>query len=153
MIKTRIAFEQLISRGIGDTIRVSLTVPNSRKHEEIEAVSDLIRSEVNVKELELLDDASGILVKSIKPNFKTLGPKYGKDMKAIAAAVAGMQQEDIQKMEREGEFELHLENKSLILQLEDVVISSQDIEGWLVASSGAITVALDITIDESIKSK
>ncbi|MDG1571660.1 isoleucine--tRNA ligase [Robiginitalea sp. M366] len=133
--------------------KVMIPVLDAREHEEIEAVSDLIRSEVNVKEIELLDDASGILVKSIKPNFKTLGPKYGKDMKAIAAAVARMGQEEIQKIEREGEIVLELENKNVILQFEDVVISSQDIEGWLVASSGAVTVALDITINEALRSE
>jgi isoleucyl-tRNA synthetase len=80
-----------------------------------------------------------------------LGPKFGKDMKAIAAEVAKMGQEDIQKMEQEGELTLQLENKSVNLQLTDVEISSQDIEGWLVASSGPLTVALDVTIDENLR--
>jgi isoleucyl-tRNA synthetase len=106
---------------------------------------------VNVKEIELLDDASDILVKQIKPNFKVLGPRFGKDMKAIAAAVGQLGQEDIQKIEREGELMLELDNKSVTLQLTDVEITSQDIEGWLVASSGPLTVALDITIDEALK--
>ena len=131
--------------------KVMIPVLDPAEREAIEAVSGLIKSEVNVKEIELLDDASGILVKKIKPNFKILGPKYGKDMKAIAAAVARFGQEDIQKMEREGEIVLELDNKSIILQLQDVEISSQDIEGWLVASSGSLTVALDITIDESLR--
>ena len=131
--------------------KVMIPVLDSRQRREIEAVAELIKSEVNVKEIELLDDASGILVKRIKPNFKTLGPRYGRDMKAIAKAVAGLDQEDIQKIEREGELVLDLENKSLKLQLEDVEISSQDIEGWLVASSGALTVALDVTITEDLR--
>ncbi len=131
--------------------KVMIPVLDSRQRKEIEAVAELIKSEVNVKEIELLDDASGILVKRIKPNFKTLGPRYGRDMKAIAKAVAGLDQEDIQKIEREGELVLDLENKSLKLQLEDVEISSQDIEGWLVASSGALTVALDVTITEDLR--
>ena len=118
---------------------------------EIEAVSNLIKSEVNVKEIELLDDASDILVKKIKPNFKVLGPKFGKDMKAVASAVSQLVQEDIQKIEREGELMLEIENKSIILQLTDVEITSQDIEGWLVATSGALTVALDVTIDETLR--
>ena len=131
--------------------KVMIPVLDPRQKGEIEAVADLIKSEVNVKEIELLDDASGILVKRIKPNFKTLGPRYGKDMKAIAKAVAGLTQEDIQKIEREGELLLNLENKSIKLQLEDVEISSQDIEGWLVASSGSLTVALDVTITDDLR--
>jgi len=98
-----------------------------------------------------LDDASGVLVKRIKPNFKVLGPRFGKDMKEITRAVALMNQGDIQKIERQGEIILALENKSINLQLEDVEISSQDIEGWLVASSGSLTVALDVTINEELK--
>lgn len=131
--------------------KVMIPVLDADQKESIEAVSDLIKSEVNVKEIELLDDASGILVKQIKPNFKVLGPRFGKDMKAIAAAVNQLGQEEIQKIEREGELMLALENKNIILQLTDVEISSQDIEGWLVASSGALTVALDVTIDENLK--
>ena len=111
----------------------------------------MIKTEVNVKEIKLLDDASGILVKRIKPNFKVLGPRFGKDMKLITAAVNNLDQNDIQKIEREGKISLEIENKSIILQLEDVEISSQDIEGWLVASTGSLTVALDITIDEELK--
>jgi isoleucyl-tRNA synthetase len=118
---------------------------------DILAVSDLIKSEVNVKEIQLLDDASGVLVKRIKPNFKTLGPKYGKDMKLVATTVNKFSQEDIQKIEKEGEISIQIENKSSILRLQDVEISSQDIEGWLVASSGKITVALDITINEDLR--
>lgn len=131
--------------------KIMIPVLDNRQRTEIEAVADLIKSEVNVKEIELLDDASGVLVKQIKPNFKTLGPKFGKDMKAIAGAVAKMGQEDIQKIEQEGEISLEIENKNLILQLQDVEISSQDIEGWLVASSGSITVALDVTINEALR--
>ncbi|MEJ1221291.1 isoleucine--tRNA ligase [Sediminicola sp. 1XM1-17] len=131
--------------------KIMIPVLDNRQRTEIEAVADLIKSEVNVKEIELLDDASGVLVKQIKPNFKTLGPKFGKDMKAIAAAVAKMGQEDIQKIEQEGEISLEIENKNLILQLQDVEISSQDIEGWLVASSGSLTVALDVTINETLR--
>jgi len=133
--------------------KVMVPVLNPSQKEEIEAVSDLIRSEVNVKELELMDDASGILVKNIKPNFKVLGPKFGKEMKEIAAAINRLGQEDIQKIEQEGEITLHLENKNINLQLSDVEITSQDIEGWLVASSGALTVALDVTIDEELRNE
>ncbi|RIV43987.1 isoleucine--tRNA ligase [Flagellimonas pelagia] len=131
--------------------KIMIPVLDAEQKEDIEAVSNLIKSEVNVKEIQLLDDASGILVKQIKPNFKVLGPKFGKDMKAIAAQVSQMGQDDIQKMERNGELTLQLENKSVNLQLTDVEISSQDIEGWLVASSGPLTVALDVTIDETLR--
>ncbi len=131
--------------------RIMIPVLDNRQREEIEAVSDLILSEVNVKEINLLDDASGILVKKIKPNFKVLGPRYGRDMKAIGQAVAQFGQEEIQKIEREGEITLDLDNKSIILKLEDVEISSQDIEGWLVASSGPLTVALDIHVTDDLR--
>ncbi|MEM8998784.1 MAG: isoleucine--tRNA ligase [Bacteroidota bacterium] len=131
--------------------KIMIPVRDKAQRREIEAVSGLIKSEVNVKEIELLDDASGILVKQIKPNFKLLGPKFGKDMKAIAVAVGRFGQEDIKKIEREGEILLQLENKNLKLQFSDVEITSQDIEGWLVASSGSLTVALDVTINDDLK--
>ena len=131
--------------------KIMIPVLDEKQRSEIEAVADLIKTEVNVKEIKLLDDASGILVKRIKPNFKVLGPRFGKDMKLISAAVNKLDQNDIQKIEREGKISLEIENKSIILQLKDVEISSQDIEGWLVASSGSLTVALDITIDEELK--
>jgi isoleucyl-tRNA synthetase len=128
-----------------------IPVSDENDKEDILAVSDLIKSEVNVKEIELLDDASGILVKRIKPNFKTLGPKYGKDMKQVAQLVSSFTQEDIQKIEQHGELSIQIGNKNSILQLQDVEISSQDIEGWLVANSGKITVALDVTITDSLR--
>ena len=131
--------------------KIMIPVLDDKQKNEIEAVADLIKSEVNVKEIVLLDDASGILVKQIKPNFKTLGPKYGKDMKLIASAVAKLQQEDIQKIEQQGEIVIQIAEKSINLQLQDVEISSQDIEGWLVATSGSLTVALDVTINEALR--
>ncbi len=131
--------------------KIMIPVSDENDKEDILAVSDLIKSEVNVKEIELLDDASGILVKRIKPNFKTLGPKYGKDMKQVAQLVSSFTQEDIQKIEQHGELSIQIENKTSILQLQDVEISSQDIEGWLVANSGKITVALDVTITDSLR--
>ncbi len=131
--------------------KIIIPVLDSSQREEIEAVLDLIKSEVNVKEIELLDDASGILVKQIKPNFRVLGPRFGKDMKQVAKEIEALGQEDIQKIEQEGEITLHIENKKVILQLQDVEIFSQDIAGWLVASSGALTVALDITITDDLR--
>jgi isoleucyl-tRNA synthetase len=131
--------------------KIMIPVLDEQDRIDILAVSDLIKSEVNVKEIQLLDDASGVLVKRIKPNFKTLGPKYGKDMKLVAAAVNSFTQEDIQKIEQQGEISIQIKNKSSILQVQNVEISSQDIEGWLVASSGKVTVALDITLNEDLR--
>ncbi|NHF58814.1 isoleucine--tRNA ligase [Flavobacteriaceae bacterium TP-CH-4] len=131
--------------------RIMIPVLDENQRHEIEAVADLIKSEVNVKEIDLLDDASGILIKRIKPNFKTLGPKYGKDMKKIAQVVAQFGQEHIQEIEQKGEISIEIENKTIKLQLLDVEITSQDIEGWLVASAGPLTVALDVTIDDDLR--
>jgi len=118
---------------------------------EIEAVSDLIKAEVNVKEIVLLDDASGILVKQIKPNFKALGPRFGKDMGLIAKEIQGFSAAQISQLDKEGSLSIVISGNSIILSLEEVEISSQDIEGWLVANSNGITVALDITISDELK--
>ena len=133
--------------------KIMIPVLDDKDREEIEAVSELIKSEVNVKEIQLLDDASGILVKRIKPNFKTLGPKFGKEMKEIAQKVGAFTQNDIQKIEQDGELTIQLGNKSINLQLQDVEITSQDIEGWMVATSGKLTVALDVTINEELRNE
>jgi isoleucyl-tRNA synthetase len=122
-----------------------------KEKEAILAVENLVKAEVNIKEIQLITDADGILVKQIKPNFKTLGPKHGQDMKKIAGAIARMEAADIQKMEHDGSFTINLEDKTIELSLEDVLISAQDIEGWLVASEGSVTVALDITISPELK--
>ena len=131
--------------------KVMIPVLDANQRAEIEAVSDLIMAEVNVKEIELLDDASGILVKQIKPNFKALGPRFGKDMGLIAKEIQNLTQEQIATLEQSGNLVVELSEKSISLTLEDVEISSQDIEGWLVANSNGITVALDITISEELK--
>jgi isoleucyl-tRNA synthetase len=131
--------------------KVMIPVLDENQRAEIEAVSDLIMAEVNVKEIELLDDASGVLVKQIKPNFKTLGPRFGKDMGLISKEIQGFGQEEIAKLERDGELVMDISGKSITLSLEDVEISSQDIEGWLVANSNGITVALDITISDELR--
>lgn len=131
--------------------KVMIPVLDANQRAEIEAVSDLIMAEVNVKEIELLDDASGILVKQIKPNFKALGPRFGKDMGLIAKEIQSLTQEQIATLEHSGNLVVELSEKSISLTLEDVEISSQDIEGWLVANSNGITVALDITISEELK--
>lgn len=131
--------------------KVMIPVLDEVQRAEIEAVSDLIMAEVNVKEVTLLDDASGILVKQIKPNFKNLGPRFGKDMGLISKEIQLFSQEQIAKLEREGEIGIVISGNSVTLTTQDVEISSQDIEGWLVANSGGITVALDITITDELR--
>ena len=131
--------------------KVMIPVLDANQRAEVEAVSDLIKAEVNVKEVELLDDASGVLVKQIKPNFKTLGPRFGKDMGLISKEIQNFKQEEIAKLERDGELVIDISGKSITLSLDDVEISSQDIEGWLVANSNGITVALDITISDELR--
>jgi isoleucyl-tRNA synthetase len=118
---------------------------------EIEAVADLIMAEVNVKEIELLDDASGVLVKQIKPNFKALGPRFGKDMGLISKEIQGFSPEQINALDKQGTLDIVISGKIITLSLEDVEITSQDIEGWLVANSNGITVALDITISDELR--
>jgi len=133
--------------------KIMIPVLNEQEREEINAVSDLIKSEVNVKEIDLIDEGSGILVKQIKPNFKVLGPRFGKDMKQVAEVVNTFNQKQINKIEQDGEIYIEINGKSSTLHLQDVEISSQDIEGWLVANSGSLTVALDVTITETLKSE
>ncbi|HRV54121.1 MAG TPA: isoleucine--tRNA ligase [Mangrovimonas sp.] len=131
--------------------KIMVPVDSIQQKEEILAVADLIKHEVNVKEIELMDDASDILVKQIKPNFKVLGPRFGKDMKLVASAITGFTSEDIKKIEQNGEIDVVINGKNTTLGLADVEISSQDIEGWLVANEGGFTVALDVTINDELK--
>jgi isoleucyl-tRNA synthetase len=131
--------------------KVMIPVLDEKQRLEIEAVSDLIKAEVNVKEILFLDDASGVLVKQIKPNFKTLGPRFGKDMGLISKEIQSFSADKINQLEGDGTLELVIGGKSITLTIEDVEISSQDIEGWLVANSNGITVALDIVISPELK--
>ena len=133
--------------------KIMIPVNSSVKREEILAISDLIKHEVNIKEVELLEDASDILVKKIKPNFKALGPRFGKDMKLISNIIQKLQEKDIKKIEEKGVLEIEINGKSIRLQADDVEITSQDIEGWLVANQGAMTVALDVTISDTLKAE
>jgi isoleucyl-tRNA synthetase len=116
-------------------------------------VKDLVLSEVNVKELEILEEGNGVLVKSIKPNFKTIGPKYGKQMKAIAALVNAMTADDIAAVEANAGWKGEVDGVEISLDLADFDIVAQDIPGWLVATEGGLTVALDITISEDLKAE
>jgi isoleucyl-tRNA synthetase len=126
--------------------KILIPSAGERMTEQIEAVKNLILSEVNVKELEYITDTSAILVKRIKPDFKKLGPKYGRLMKQIAESVTNFTREDISALEKEGRFILNFNGQDVELTLEDVEIISEDIPGWLVTNMGTLTVALDITI-------
>ncbi len=131
--------------------KIMIPVLDATLESQLKAVEGLLLNEVNVKELEYLHETTGILVKKIKPNFKTLGPKYGKQMKDISAAVGAFTQEDIAQMEREQKYTLNLASGVVDMAMEDVEITSEDIPGWLVASEGKLTVALDITITDELR--
>jgi len=130
---------------------IMVPVLDQHQQDSINAVKNLILNEVNVKELKFVDNAAGILIKKVKPDFKKLGPRYGKIMKQLAVAIQGMSQEDIQAFESKGSFAMMVEAEEAVLTLEDVEIISEDIPGWLVANEGRLTVALDITISEELR--
>ncbi|MGB0273841.1 MAG: isoleucine--tRNA ligase [Flavobacteriaceae bacterium] len=131
--------------------RIMIPVLDAEERQQVEAVSTLIAAEVNVKEVELLDDTSSILVKEIKPNFKTLGPRFGKDMKLVAQAIQNFNEAQIQALEKEGSLALEINNEKLTLEANDVIISTKDVAGWLVASEQGVTVALDIQMNENLR--
>ena len=130
---------------------IMVPVVDAHQQESIEAVKALILNEVNVKELKFVDNAAGILVKKIKPDFKKLGPRYGKIMKALAAAIQAMSQDEINAFEKAGTFTLTFEGQEAMIERADVEIISEDIPGWLVANEGRLTVALDITVTENLR--
>jgi len=130
--------------------KILLPVLSDRFKTQVQAVEDLVLAEVNVKAFEYVDDASGIIKKSIKPNFKTLGKRLGKQMKAGAAAINQLSSDEITQIEKSGGYQLELEGENFDLILEDFEISTQDIPGWQVATDRDITVALDITLDEAL---
>ncbi|WP_435416494.1 isoleucine--tRNA ligase [Polaribacter aestuariivivens] len=130
--------------------KIMIPVDSNQQKEEILAVADLIKHEVNIKEVQILEDASDILIKQIKPNFKALGPKFGKEMRFVAAEVQKFTQEDINKIEKDKNISIQVNGKNITLELADVEISSKDIEGWLVANEGGLTVALDVTITDEL---
>jgi isoleucyl-tRNA synthetase len=131
--------------------RIMIPVLDDFEREQVAAISSLIASEVNVKQVELLDDTSSILIKEVKPNFKTLGPRFGKDMKLVAQAIQTLSDTQVQTLEKEGALKLDLEGKEIVLSADDVVIASKDVSGWLVASEQGVTVALDIQMNESLR--
>ena len=128
-----------------------IPVLDAHQQESIEAVKQLILSEVNVKEMKFVENTAGILVKRIKPDFKKLGPRYGKIMKPLAAAIQQMSQDDINAFEKAGSFALKVNDQDVQLDRADVEIISEDIPGWLVANEGRLTVALDITVTEELR--
>lgn len=130
--------------------KLMIPVLNGNFKEQIDRVKDLILSEVNVKTLEFMPEDSSMLVKKIKANFKSLGPKYGKMMKQIAAAIQQIDQEGIKSLEKTGIYSLPLAEETIEIRLEDVEITTQDIPGWLIANSGLFTVALDTTLTEEL---
>jgi isoleucyl-tRNA synthetase len=132
-------------------IMVPILDENFRR--QLSAIEHLILTEVNVKELQYLTDTSGILVKKIKPNFKELGPRFGKSMKSISAEVAKMNQKDISALERDGIFTLNIPEGPIQIVVKDVDILSEDIPGWLVANEGKFTVALDVTVSEELRNE
>ncbi len=128
-----------------------IPVVYEQQKQHIAAMKNLILTEVNVKELKFVDNAAGILVKRVKPDFKKLGPRYGKIMKQLANAIAGMSQEDIAMYERDGSYTFEIDGTKATVGIEDAEILSEDIPGWLVANEGRLTVALDITLTEELQ--
>ena len=133
--------------------RIMIPVLDQQDKEDIKAVSNLIISEVNVKEIELVNDASGILIKNIKPNFKILGPKFGKNMRFVSAAIQNLSDKDIVRIEKNGKLDIEINNSIETILLEEVEIATQDIEGWLVTNQGNLTVALDVSITDELKNE
>jgi isoleucyl-tRNA synthetase len=132
---------------------IMIPVSSDRMKEAIEAVKGLILNEVNVKELNFVDNSGGILVKKVKPDFKKLGPRYGKIMKSIATALQTIPQEDIAKFENDGVYNMTIEGQEVIINRDDVEIISEDIPGWLVSNQGNLTVALDIMVTDELKNE
>lgn len=130
---------------------IMIPVIDEAQKQDIEAVADLIMSEVNVKGINYVGGDAGILVKRIKPDFKKLGPKFGKNMKAAAQALTSLEQSQIAQFEKDGKIALTLNGEEAVVELADVEVISEDIPGWLVANDGNITVALDITITDDLR--
>ncbi len=130
---------------------IMIPVVDEEQRAHIEAVKALIMSEVNVKDIKFVDGAAGVLVKKVKCDFKKMGPKFGKQMKAVAAAVTEMSQEAIAELEKNGSYTLQLDGADVVVEVADVEIFSEDIPGWLVANEGKLTVALDVTVTEALR--
>ena len=145
-----------LRRKVNIKVRQPLTtlmipVIDAKQQQDIESVKELVLNEVNVKEMLFADNAAGILVKRVKPDFKKLGPRYGKIMKQLASKIATMSQDDILRFEKEGKFTFDIDGQQAVVETGDVEIISEDIPGWLVANEGRLTVALDITVTEELR--
>ncbi|MCM1522390.1 MAG: isoleucine--tRNA ligase [Muribaculaceae bacterium] len=126
-------------------------VADDTQRETVEAISDLIKSEINVKQVRIVAGDEGIIVKRVKPDFKKLGPKHGKDMKAVAAAVSALDTAAVNKLEKDGSIEVDINGKTALIDLADVEVITEDIPGWLAANEGALTIALDITVTPELE--
>ena len=131
--------------------KIMVPILNKKFHDRLNLVENLILSEVNIKELDYLTEGAGVFSKKIKPNFKTLGPRYGRHMKAIAAAFSDMKIEDIETLEQGNTYAITIADQIIKIEPGDVEITSEDVPGWLVSSMGDITVALDVHITEELK--
>ncbi|QKG58193.1 isoleucine--tRNA ligase [Hymenobacter sp. BRD128] len=131
--------------------RILVPVLNDTTKEQVGKVEDLICAEVNVKHVEFLDDTSGVLVKSVKPNFKRLGQVYGPRLKAVGARIQTLTNDELSQLEKQGELAVEVEGETLTLHLDEVEIRTQDLPGWLVATDGPLTVALDVTLTEALR--
>ncbi len=130
---------------------IMVPVADDAQREALEAIKELVKSEINVKELRIVGNDEGILVKSVKPDFKKLGPKFGKQMKAVAEAVKALDNHHIALLERDGNISLDINGESVVIELSDVEIISEDIPGWLVANEGVLTIALDVTVTPELR--
>jgi len=130
---------------------IMVPVADQSQKEALEAVQQLIKNEINVKNIDFVDGTAGILVKKIKPDFKKLGPRYGKIMKDLAAAITQLSQDDINAFEKQGEWNLIVTGQEVTIRQDDVEIFSEDIPGWLVSNEGKLTVALDVTITDTLR--
>jgi isoleucyl-tRNA synthetase len=133
--------------------KVLIPVVNNGMKEQLQRVEDLVKAEVNIKEIEYLDSDNDFIQKKVKPNFVALGKKMGTKMKAVSAALAQFTQTDIARLEKEGQYNLSIDGEPVMLQITEVEINSEDIPGWTVAGKGALTVALDVTITPELQAE
>jgi len=133
--------------------KILIPIIDDKIEDQVKAVKDIILNEVNVKDIEFIKDTTGVVVKKIKPNYKVLGKRLGKLMKAVAQALANMSQEDINKFERQGQWTLDIDGQQVNLTIDDVEILTEDMPGWIVKTEGKYTVALDVNITEDLKNE
>jgi isoleucyl-tRNA synthetase len=133
--------------------KIMIPVPDEKFRNKFEAVKDLILAEVNVREVEYIEDTASIVKKKIKPNFKTLGPRYGKLMKDISKSISELSAPEIAMFEKNGVYTVVINGEDVVLDSSDVEIISEDIPGWQVANEGKLTVALDVTVTEDLRNE